>query len=452
MKIVLIGAGSAQFGLSTMGDIFQSEKLIGSEIVLVDINEEALKLVDRQAQEFITEHNLSYTVTSCVDRTQVLPGADVVMISIEVGDRFQIWDEDWTTPQQYGVRQIYGENGGVGGIFHALRITPIILDICEDISRLCPDAFVFNYSNPMTAISTTVLRKYPELKFYGMCHEIASLERYLPSMLNTPFENLDLRSGGLNHFSVLLEAKYKDSGKDAYPDILARAPKYFEDEPGYSDLLAYAKAHGNLPKTEGNLERFFEEGVKSSRKWADRSLFKEILETYQLLPITTDSHFGEYIPWAIEVADHVGIKDFYEVYQLMLSEYEPTIELKLHERIVPILEGILTNSGYEEQAVNVLNGNLIPSLPEWIAVEVPAIVTAKGIEGVSLPHYPKGIGALLRNYTGVYDLIAEAVIQKKKEYVLQAVLANPVVGTYGNVRPLLNHMFERQSKWLDYLK
>ena len=180
MQIVLIGAGSAQFGLGTLGDLMQSKKLSGSKIWLVDINEKALSDVYAKASVFIKEHQLPFTVEATTDRRQALQGCDVVVISIEVGDRFALWDEDWTLPQQYGINQVYGENGGPGGIFHSLRTTPPIMDICDDVVDLCPDAWVFNYSNPMTAITTTVLRKHPQLKFVGMCHEIASLERYLP--------------------------------------------------------------------------------------------------------------------------------------------------------------------------------------------------------------------------------------------------------------------------------
>jgi alpha-galactosidase len=451
MKIVLIGAGSGQFGLGTLGDIFQSRILAGSQIALVDINAEALHNVYSVAQDFIQQHSLPFELQATTNRDEVLQGADIVLISIEIGNRFQLWDEDWTIPQQFGIKQIYGENGGVGGIFHSLRIVPVIMDICQSINRLCPDAFVFNYSNPMTAISTTVLRKYPDLKFIGMCHEIASLERYLPSILGTHFENLTLRSGGLNHFSVLLEAKYKDSQKDAYPDILEKAPKFFETEPGYSDLLEYSRKHGKLPNTEGNTERFLLDSPKSKKAWADRTLFKEILDTYRLLPITTDSHLGEYIPWANEVSDHRGIKDFYTVYQLMLTKFRPKIELVRHERVILILEGIETDSGYEEPAVNLLNQGLIPSLPDWVAVEVPGIVTKKGIQGIGFPNYPKGFAALLRNYCGVYDLVAEAILQKDKEYVVQAILANPIVNSYHTARELTDFMIERQAKWLSYL-
>ncbi len=196
MKIVLIGAGSAQFGYGMLEDIFQSRRLSGAEIALLDINRETVMKVHDRAQRFIAEHGLDHTVTAGTDRAAALAGADHVIISIEVGDRFTLWDQDWTLPQQYGIRQVYGENGGPGGVFHALRIIPPILAICDDIMKICPEAYVFNYSNPMTAIVTTVMRKHPRMKFIGMCHEIASLKRYLPVIMDTPLENISFRLPG----------------------------------------------------------------------------------------------------------------------------------------------------------------------------------------------------------------------------------------------------------------
>ena len=452
MKLVLIGAGSAQFGLGTLGDLFQSMPMHGSEIMLVDINREALDDVLQKGRAFLEEHRLPFTLGATTDRREALSGADVVVISIEAGNRFRLWDEDWTIPQQYGFSQVYGENGGPGGVFHALRITPVIVSICDDVSELCPDAWVFNYSNPMSAITTTVLRKYPSLKFVGLCHEVLSLERYLPEMLGTPFGNLSLRSAGLNHFSVLVEASYRDTKADAYPDILAKAPAFFEKEIGYSDILSYVMRTGQAPRTEGDSQRVVLDVGRSAKSWSDRTLFRTILEEYRLLPITVDSHLGEYIQWAHDVADHKGIKDFYTLYQLQLSQVKPRIELRREERLVLILEGILADSAYEEPAVNVMNNGLIPSLPDSIAVEVPAKVRRSGLEPIAFPSYPKGFAALLRNYCGVYDLLAEAVLTKKREYVIQALLANPVVDRHRPLHEMVDLMIERQRPYLDYLR
>ncbi|CAE1146083.1 alpha-glucosidase [Serratia sp. Tan611] len=450
-KIVLVGAGSAQFGFGTLGDIFQSKTLYGSEIVLHDINPASLAVTEKTARDFLAAQDLPFSVSATTDRKSALQGAEFVIISIEVGDRFALWDQDWQIPQQYGIQQVYGENGGPGGLFHSLRIIPPILDICADVADICPNAWVFNYSNPMSRICTTVQRKFPELNFVGMCHEIASLERYLPEMLGTPFSNLQLRAAGLNHFSVLLEASYKDSGRDAYPDVRAKAPGYFERLPGYSDILAYTRQHGKLVETEGSTERDALGGKDSLYPWADRTLFKEVLEKFHHLPITGDSHFGEYIRWAYEVSDHRGILDFYTFYRNYLGHVEPRIELKLKERVVPIMEGMLTDAGYEEAAVNIPNRGFIKQLPAFIAVEVPAIVDKKGIHGIKV-EMPAGIGGLLSNQIAVHDLTAEAVINGSRDLVIQALLVDSVNDKCRAIPELVDLMIARQSPWLDYLK
>ena len=138
-KIVLIGAGSAVFGLGTINDIFQSESLVGSTIILHDINENSLKKIAEAAEKFRAKHNLNFVIRPVSDRREALKDADFCVISIEVGHRFDLWDMDWKIPLQFGFKQIYGENGGPGGLFHSLRIIPPILAICADIQEICPE-------------------------------------------------------------------------------------------------------------------------------------------------------------------------------------------------------------------------------------------------------------------------------------------------------------------------
>ena len=374
-RIVLIGAGSAQFGCGTLGDIFTSPILADAEIALHDINPESLARVHSIAEAYVREHGLQHRISMGTDLPAALKGADFVIISIEVGDRFTLWEQDWRIPQQYGLHQVNGENGGPGGLFHALRIIPPILEICGHILEVAPDATVFNYSNPMSRICTTVHRQYPELSFIGLCHEIASLERHLPPMLGCDREELHFRAAGLNHFSVLAEVTV--GGSDAYPDVLARAPGYFESLPGFSELLDHSRKTGDTAHTEGFVAspqfRF-----ESVRRWSDRRLFAAVLEYFGRLPITTDSHFGEYISWAQEIADHRGILDFFQYYRRHLEMDEPKITAIRNERVVPIMEGMLLDSGYEEAAVNVPNRGAIRQLPDWIVTEVPARIHVDG--------------------------------------------------------------------------
>ncbi|MEA2007847.1 MAG: alpha-glucosidase [Chloroflexota bacterium] len=442
--IVLIGAGSAMFGLGTVGDILKSEALKGSHIVLHDINAQTLDTVTRVVQKEIKEKSLPYTVSATTSRQEALQGADFCAISIEVGNRFDLWEQDWKIPLLYGFHQIYGENGGPGGLFHSLRIIPPILEICEDINAICPDAYVFNFSNPMTRICLAIKRKYPNLKVIGLCHEIASLPHHLPHILNTPLSNLSFRAGGLNHFSVLLDVIYKDTGRDAYPDLRANAPAYFEHIPSVADL--FEEAFGGT------------QASSSKRSWSGRWLFKEILERFGYLPITDDSHFGEYIQWAYDAADHQDIENFYSRYKkwsLELAVPENRIAgTKESEfwRAIPIMEGIMGDTHQEEYAVNIMNDGLIDNLPQDLAVEVPATVDKNGVHGVKLGNLPKGIAGLLNNQVATIDLTAEAVITGSREIVFQALLLDPVVDSVRQAEALLDTMLELQKPYLGYIR
>lgn len=447
-KIVLVGAGSAQFGFGTLSDIFVSEVLEGSEVMLHDINPNALARVRKAATVYVEEHELPFTITASTERADALQGADFVVISIEVGDRFALWEQDWMIPLQYGIRQVYGENGGPGGLFHSLRIIPPILEICGDVMEICPEATVFNFSNPMTRICTTVKRKYPDLKLIGLCHEIASLPQHLPRILDTPLANLEFRAGGLNHFSVVLEIRYKDTGKDAYPDLMARAPAYFERLPDLRTLVARMREEGlgSVPGAEPALR-------EEAGAWAERGLFREIMETFDLFPITTDSHFGEYIQWAHDVVDHRGILDFYHFYKQWCQVDEAKLGKPTEwERVIPIMEEILTDAGVEEWAVNLMNDGLIDNIPEFLSVEVPAIVDNDGVHGIELGALPKGFAGLLRNQAAVCDLTAEAILQKSKDLALQALLVDPVVHSFEAAKQTLDTMLVMQHDYLGYLK
>jgi len=434
-KIVLIGAGSANFGLGTIGDIFKSKILEGSTVTLHDINAKALENTKNIALKYIEKLKINYHIEATTNRAEALKDATFCIISIEVGNRFDLWDQDWKIPIQYGIKQIYGENGGPGGLFHSLRIIPAILDICDDIVKICPNAFVFNYSNPMQRICHAVTSKYPGLKFTGLCHEIASMERQLPTIMETDYSNIEIKAGGLNHLSILLNVKYKDTGKDGYPII----HKKFKDY--------YSKVTSEYYPTKPG---------------GERGVFFELYKIYGYLPITTDSHLGEYIQWAYSVADHEAIMEFYDNYKKRCltfydnkshyTEYFNISNNKMNERIVPIVEAIMNDTNIEEPAVNLPNNNFIDSLPKDIVVEVPGILNKSGVTGVRLENYPSDFGSLLINQAGTIQLTTQAVLKKSKHIAYQALLADPVVDNAIKAEQLINTMIDFQKKYLGYLK
>ncbi|MGD2146697.1 MAG: alpha-glucosidase [Anaerolineae bacterium] len=443
-RIALIGAGSATFGLRTVGRILQSEALRDSEVVLHDIDARALEAVEGVARTHLESLGRTHALSATTSRREALEEAAFCIISIEVGDRFELWEQDWRMPQQYGFRQVFGENGGPGGLFHSLRIIPPILEICGDIATLCPGALVINLSNPMSRICLAVKRAYPEVRFVGLCHEVESLPLHLPLILDTPLSNLSFQAGGLNHFSVLLNVRYRDTGEDAYPDLRRRAPAYFEGLPPLTQVLREGFA-GQLPEPAAD------------GHWADRRLVKAILERFGYLPVTEDSHFGEYVHWAYDVVDHKGIVDFYDWYKAWSSERPTASRLEAlledgHWGTIPIVEGVVTDSGHTEMAVNVPNKGLIDNLPEDLVVEVPGIVDKNGVHGVKLGPLPKGIAGLMRIQAAVQDLTVEAALKGSREIALQALLLDPVVDSLERAEALLGAMLDVQAPYLGYIR
>ncbi|MFX0048595.1 MAG: alpha-glucosidase, partial [Candidatus Hermodarchaeota archaeon] len=274
-KIVIIGAGSLQFGLGSAGSIIHSDVLKGSTISLHDINQENLDLVTQSCKEAIEQQKLDFDLESTVDRKEALKNATYIINSIEVPPRFEWFEKDYEIPRRYGNQQVMGENGGPGGLFHSLRVIPPILEICEDVANICSNAFLINYSNPMSRICLAIKRKFPSLNFVGLCHEFPDFVHHYSKILNTPLSNLEIRAGGLNHFGVVLSIRYIDKDKDAYPDLRRKAPEYLSNikEPIY-----------------------------------DVDLIKYILEKFGYIPYTQDSHYGEYISWGWEKANLKGIR------------------------------------------------------------------------------------------------------------------------------------------------
>jgi alpha-galactosidase len=450
-KITIVGAGSIQFGSTILGEIFQSEVLREAQICLHDINASALAHMHKLAQDYLERNSLPHTLVSTTEAEIALKDADFVIIAIEVGNRFELWEQDWQIPQQFGIPQVYGENGGPGGLFHALRILPPILELCGLIQKNCPEALVLNFSNPMSRICTTVHHAYPDLNFVGLCHEIANAIKDVPAILSVGSDEVHFVAAGLNHFSCVLEAHYYPSKNDAYPDLLAKAPAYYASLPGSSDFLAQSLNTGKIVETEGYL--YVQHEISSTlRPYTERYTTRFFLEHFNLLPITSDSHFAEYLPWGYDIADHRGILDFYTYYRDFLCKVEAKITPELKERAIPIMEASVTNKTFREPAVNIPNRGCIATLPADIAVEVPATFKDGKFTGEQITTLPEAFSGLLQNQVAVHQLTSEAVLNKSKKAVHQALLVDPTVPTAARLSELIECMLLRQAKYLGYLE
>jgi len=425
-KIVLIGAGSLQFGLSTVGNILESEILEGSTITLHDIDPENLDLTFKACLSAIEKRNLNFRIEQTTNRIQALKDASFIINAIEIPPRFKLLNYDYRVPQQFGNMQVSGENGGPGGLFHSLRVIPPILDICEDIKKICPNSVLINFSNPMNRICLAIKRKFPTLKFVGLCHEYQHFILLLEKILNKKEEELEITAGGLNHFGVLLDVKYKESGKDAYPDIRKNGPSYLYSVNSYDGFKFIA---------------FF-------------------LETYGYLPYTTDSHYGEYVHWSWKKADIPAIRKFWSFYEEMLKKDQIKIVRKIkrgkgarlvkadEERAIPIIEGIITDASYIEPSVNIPNENVFSNLPQDLTVECPALINKDGINPIELGEYPIEIAALIKEQAAIQDLVLEAIFKKSKDLVLQALLADPTMRSPWQAKNIFEELFRLEKDYI----
>jgi len=419
VKIALIGVGSASFGLGSLCDLVNTECLHGSTVCLVDTNPDALRTMTVLAQKLNEESGAQLTIESTTDRTTALPDADFVVISVAI-QRNELWKYDFEIPLRYGVKQVLGENGGPGGLFHAMRNIPIILDICRDVERLSPKALVLSFTNPVTRIAMAVAR-YTSVSFIGLCHGIGGQLWRLSKVMEVSDANLDCKAAGLNHFTWILDLRFKDTGEDAYPLLRDKISDY---DPGFQPL--------------------------------SRMLFR----TFGYYPSPGDDHIGEYLPFAWEYCGLKGYdfasaeqykKSTNERIRRLVAGEEPVTTLigqRSGERAFNIIEGILTNSNHVELAVNIPNEGIIANLPADAIVEVPAVVSGSGVQGLHIGSLPTGIAALCNTQIGVQELVVEAAVSGSRKAVLQALLADPVVHTVDAAEKILDELLAINAPYL----
>jgi alpha-galactosidase len=124
-------------------------------------------------------------------------------------------------PRRYGLDQTVGDTLGPGGVFRFLRSAPAYRAIAEDMHRLCPNALLVNYANPM-AMNCWYLTELG-ISTVGLCHSVQGTSRMLARHLDVPYEDVRFRCGGINHQAWFTEFRLQD-GTDLYPrlrDVMA---------------------------------------------------------------------------------------------------------------------------------------------------------------------------------------------------------------------------------------
>ena len=416
-RIVLIGAASASFGPAMIRDAVLSPELSGSELWLVDVDTHRLHVMAAYARRLNEATGAGLRIQHTTQRTEALPEAEFVIASIAV-KRDELWKLDFSIPIKHGIKQVLGENGGPGGLSHALRNIPIVMDIVRDMERLCPNALLMNFTNPESRICLAVSR-YSPIRFVGLCHGIGMGYDSISKITGVPADDLQGIAAGLNHFAWFLQISRKSTKEDVYPLLRKQDASYDQT---YYPLTRY------------------------------------MFRRYGLYPHPSDDHIGEYLPYAWEVCGLHGY-DFAKAdatrdqrWQHILrvtSGDEPVPQLKRSgEFAIPIVVSTVDNRHDLIEAVNIRNDGLINNLPDWAVVEVPAVAGADGVKGVQVGAMPAGIAALLNTQAHVQDLVVEAAVHGSRALALQALLADPVVQSVPAAEKTLDELLSTHAPYL----
>ena len=228
-KIAFIGAGSFGFTRCLVMDILSFPALADSEIALMDIDTERLAAIKRAVDKIIAAGNYPAKVIATTDRAEALKGADGVVCTILAGG-VNVWRHDIEIPKKYGVDINVGDTRGPAGIFRALRTIPVMLDICRDIERYCPDAIFLNYTNPM-AMLCRAMQSQSKVTVTGLCHSVQGTAAMLARWIGAPTDEITYLCAGINHQAFYLD--YKWNGRDAYPLIrkaITENPDIYKEE------------------------------------------------------------------------------------------------------------------------------------------------------------------------------------------------------------------------------
>ena len=459
-KIVVIGAGSAVFGLGALSTIIQHPAMKGAELALCDIRTEGLAVIHKLAEIMNRAWDAEMTITSSTERRDLLPGADFVLVSIQVGQREEVWEQDWRIPLKHGLRQPYAENGGPGSFAHTARNLPLIIAIARDMEALCPGAYFLNLVNPLIRL-TTAVHRHSKIKVVGLCHQLlwgyamaaaVLADRWGISVpegfhVHTDPENkanlqlvateavkhLEIRAAGINHFSWVYEIRDTHTGEDLYPELRERWFKRFR--------------------------RDFE------------PLSREIFEIYGMMPTAGDSHLCEYLSW---VSDPIA--EPWRKYDLKLQNWESNGKRRayrsglardivagrvdvdtlrdlsrhgmLDEGIPELVAAVHFDRAHQRQQLNIPNRGYIPNLPEGAIVEVPGVISGAGFVGEVFPPLPTPIAELCRRELMLSEMYVEAALRGDRELALQALLLDPMVTDIDSGRAILDDLLAANAGYL----
>jgi 6-phospho-beta-glucosidase len=403
IKLVYLGGGSTRAAGTMASFMYNGADFDGSEVVLVDLEPERLQLIRTLAEKMAKARGLDIAVSATTDRAAAFEDCDAVLSSFRPGG-FAARVQDERIPLAHGT--IGQETQGAGGFFMALRAVHVLKDVCAEMERVCPKAWIFNYTNPVNIVAEAITHHSP-IKVVSLCegpiyfaHEIAETAGLDPVRLSATMV-------GLNHGCWSVEQSY--DGEDPFPLLEAAWERRRDD-----------------PSLEAQQRRQLELAVRMGSIPADYFMYyyfrDEVLAEQRAKPTTRAEDIMSWAP---------GYWRHYEEQALLDDpQLEPALSRGgIHELelAIDVMDAIFNDRG-EVHPVNVPNrGGALPGFPDDLVVEVQGRCDANGIEALParpLPRHVRGLVEMLGEYQA---LAAEAAWSGTRLDGIRALCANPLV-------------------------
>jgi alpha-galactosidase len=441
IKITMMGAGSG-FTPRVFNDIVRIPNQMGGTVALVDIDSSRLTTMTKLIKKLLAQMGRTdWNVIASRDRKQVLPGSDYVINCIEVSGLACVrFDND--IPAKYGIDQCIGDTMGPGGLFKALRTVPVFLEVLKDVERLCPQAIVLNYTNPMNMLCLAAGRTSP-VSVVGLCHSVQGTSHLLAKRAGIPYEELDWECAGINHLAWF--TKLEHEGKDLYPLLNRKAEKDLAGKPVDADdaadlvrkdMMLHFGAF--ITESSGHLSEY----LPYYRKRPD------LIKKYSRPRYDGGSSFyaNEWPGWRKnadkERADMVSGKVPIE-WERSWEYASWIIEAREKDSPVRIHGNVMNNLGGQ--------GSLITNLPTDGCVEVACMIDRNGVNPTRYGALPAQMANICSSNMSLFDLGATACIEKSKEAAIYALMLDPLsaaVCSPAEIKAMTLELFAAEKKFL----
>ena len=436
-KIAFIGAGSFGFTRKLVTDLLTFPLLEDATLALMDIDAERLEFIRRAVQRIVDEGGYPAKVETTMDRAEALTGADAVLCTILAGS-VDVWRHDILIPKKYGIDINVGDTRGVAGIFRALRTIPVMLDIVKDMERVCPDATLLNYTNPMAMLCRAMQRESP-VQVTGLCHSVQGTAAMLAGWIGAPMDEITYTCAGINHMAWYLD--YKWNGKDAYP-LIRKAVEENEEIRNEEQVRNEMFLQLGYYITESS-------GHNSEYNWWFRKR-PDLIEKY--CTDGTGWNPGHYA-YILDEYDKLG-ESWKDDITAWLDNPEPLDLARGHEYATYIINALLGGDPFKYHG-NTANTGLITNLPEGCCVEVPVYADRGGLHAIHVGALPASVAPLNQITVASEEMAVEAALTGDPTLVFHSVAYAPLTASLlslAETKQMVNEMLAQNRDYLPTFK